>query len=215
MPQALSSLKILDFSTLIPGPFATMVLADLGAQVIRIEAPDRGDVARDLPPGPEGGDSAWHGVLGRSKRSICLDLKTPGGSEIVRRLLESHDIVFEQFRPGVMERLGLDYETLASANPAVIYCSINSFGGHGALRQRAAHDINALALRRRARYRDQPRATGDPGCRSGRGDERRDRDPRRGDSSCPDRPRSACRGQPLRQRPHVEHLGSERAIDGR
>ncbi len=146
MPQALSSLKILDFSTLIPGPFATMVLADLGAQVIRIEAPDRGDVARDLPPGPEGGDSAWHGVLGRSKRSICLDLKTPGGSEIVRRLLESHDIVFEQFRPGVMERLGLDYETLASANPAVIYCSINSFGGHGALRQRAAHDINALAL---------------------------------------------------------------------
>ena len=70
MSQALSSLKILDFSTLIPGPFATMVLADLGAQVIRIEAPHRGDAVRDLSPGPEGGDSAWHGVLGRSKRSI-------------------------------------------------------------------------------------------------------------------------------------------------
>ncbi len=146
MPQALSSLKILDFSTLIPGPFATMVLADLGAEVIRIEAPHRGDAVRELSDGPEGGDSAWHGVLGRSKRSICLDLKTPGGSEIVRRLLESHDIVVEQFRPGVMARLGLDYETLASANPAVIYCSINSFGGRRALRQRAAHDVNALAL---------------------------------------------------------------------
>ncbi len=146
MQQALTALKILDFSTLIPGPFATMVLADLGAQVIRIEAPHRGDTVRDLPPGPEGADSAWHGVLGRSKRSLCLDLKTPGGSEIVLRLLETHDIVFEQFRPGVMERLGLDYESLVSANPAVIYCSINSFGSLGSRRQRAAHDVNALAL---------------------------------------------------------------------
>ena len=82
MSQALSSLKILDFSTLIPGPFATMVLADLGARVIRIEAPHRGDAVRDLPPGPEGEDSSWHGVLGHSKRSICLDLKTPGGQRL-------------------------------------------------------------------------------------------------------------------------------------
>ena len=146
MPQALSSLKILDFSTLITGPFATMVLADLGAEVIRIEAPHRSDAVRDLAPGPEGENSAWHGVLGRSKRSICLDLKTPGGSKIVRCLLETHDIVFEQFRPGVMERLGLDYETLASANPALIYCSINSFGRLGSQPQRAAHDVNVLAL---------------------------------------------------------------------
>ena len=141
----LSSLKLLDFSTLIPGPFATMVLADLGAEVIRIEAPHRGDAVRDLPPGDDDG-STWHSVLGRSKRSLCLDLKTPGGQRIVRRLLRRHDIVVEQFRPGVMERLGLGYETLREANPGVIYCSINSFGSDGPQRHRAAHDVNALAL---------------------------------------------------------------------
>ena len=112
-PEEDDSLKVLDFSTLIPGPFATMVLADLGADVVRVEAPDRGDAVRELPPGPEGGESAWHGVLGRSKRSICLDLKSDAGAEVVGRLLAGYDIVVEQFRPGVMERLGLGYEAIA------------------------------------------------------------------------------------------------------
>lgn len=146
MSQALSSLRILDFSTLIPGPFATMVLADLGAQVVCIEAPGRPDPVRDLPPGREGRASAWHGALGRSKRSIALDLKNPRGREVVFRLLETHDVVVEQMRPGTMDRLGVGYEALREANPAVIYCSINSFGSRGPERDRAAHDVNALAL---------------------------------------------------------------------
>ncbi len=141
----LSRLKILDFSTLVPGPFATMVLADLGADVVRIEAPHRRDAVRDLPP-PDGRDSAWHGVLGRSKRSLCLDLKKPGATAVVHRLLESHDVVVEQFRPGVMECLGLGFDTLRARNPGLIYCSINSFGDTGPHREAAAHDLNALAL---------------------------------------------------------------------
>jgi len=146
MSSALSSLRVLDFSTLIPGPFATMVLADLGARVIRVEAPGRPDPLRDLPPGRAGEASAWHGVLGRSKRSIQLDLKNPRGREVVFRLIETHDVVVEQMRPGTMDRLGVGYEALRAANPAVIYCSINSFGSRGPWRDRAAHDVNALAL---------------------------------------------------------------------
>jgi alpha-methylacyl-CoA racemase len=143
----LSTLKILDFTTLLPGPFATMLLADLGADVLRVEAPQRPDLVRNMPPF-DGDTSAWHGVLNRNKRSLALDLKRPGVVEVVKRLVGAggYDIVIEQFRPGVMARLGLDDAALRAVNPALIYCSITGYGQTGPLRHRAGHDINYVAL---------------------------------------------------------------------
>lgn len=147
MKGPLASLRVLDFSTLLPGPFATMMLADLGADVLRIEAPNRADLVRSLPPF-DGEISAWHSVLNRSKRSLALDLKKPGAPDIVQRLVTSggYDIVLEQFRPGVMDRLGIGYERLRAANPGLIYGAITGYGQDGPLRDRAGHDINYLAL---------------------------------------------------------------------
>ena len=144
-PSPLTSLRILDFSTLLPGPFATMMLADLGADVVRVEAPDRPDLARFLPPF-DGDASAWHGLLNRNKRSIALDLKQPGAADVVKRLVQRYDIVVEQFRPGVMDRLGVGYETLRAANPRLIYCAITGYGQTGPYRDRAGHDLNFMAL---------------------------------------------------------------------
>ena len=145
MTGPLSTLKILDFSTLLPGPFATMLLADLGADVIHVEAPGRPDLTRLAPPF-DGTLSVWHALLNRSKKSLALDLKAPGAVDVVRRLVDTYDIVVEQFRPGVMERLGVGYEALRSANPRLIYCSITGYGQSGPYRDRAGHDINYLAL---------------------------------------------------------------------
>ena len=143
----LSGLRVLDFTALLPGPFATMVLADLGADVVRIESPTRPDMVRFLPPF-DGDVSAWHGVLNRNKRSLALDLKRPEADAAVRRLVAEggYDIVIEQFRPGVMDRLGIGYEALRTVNPAVIYCALTGYGQTGPLRDRAGHDINYLAL---------------------------------------------------------------------
>lgn len=147
MSGPLSSLKILDFTTLLPGPFATMLLADMGADVLRVEAPHRPDMVRMMPPF-DGDTSAWHSVLNRSKRSLALDLKQPQAVDIVRRLVAEggYDIVMEQFRPGVMERIGIGYESLRQVNPALIYCSITGYGQTGPLRDRAGHDINYVSL---------------------------------------------------------------------
>lgn len=147
MAGPLVSLKVLDFTALLPGPFATMVLADLGANVVRVESPTRPDMVRWLPP-YDGDTSAWHGVLNRNKRSLSLDLKRPGAAGIVKRLVgeASYDIVIEQFRPGVMDRLGIGYEALREVNPAVIFCSLTGYGQTGPLRDRAGHDNNYLAL---------------------------------------------------------------------
>src|SRR5688500_13096073 len=142
MTGPLSSLRILDFSTLLPGPFATMMLADLGAEVVRIEAPHRADFIRSLPPldgAAENASSAWHALLHRSKRSLALDWKKPGATEIVKRLVQTYDIVLEQFRPGVMARLGIGYETLREANPALIYCALTGYGQTGPYKDRAGH----------------------------------------------------------------------------
>ncbi|HSN75300.1 MAG TPA: CaiB/BaiF CoA-transferase family protein [Anaerolineae bacterium] len=144
-PSPLSSLRVLDFTTLLPGPFATLLLADLGADVVRVEAPDRPDLARFLPPF-DGDVSAWHGLLNRNKRSITLDLKQPGAAEVVQRLVQRYDIVVEQFRPGVMDRLGVGYDALRAANPRLIYCAITGYGQTGPYRERAGHDLNFLAL---------------------------------------------------------------------
>ena len=145
MPALLSSLKILDFSTLLPGPFASMILADLGAEVLRVESPTRPDLVRMLPIQVKGG-SATHATINRSKNSICLNLKNPDAVKIVKQLVSKYDIVLEQFRPGVMKRLGLDYEELRRHNPALIFCSLTGYGQTGPYRNRAGHDLNYLAL---------------------------------------------------------------------
>lgn len=145
MQGPLASLKVLDFSTLLPGPFASLLLADMGAEVLRIESPDRPDLLRILPPHDQG-VSASHAYLNRNKRSLALDLKQPEALEIIRQLLNDHDIVLEQFRPGVMERLGLGYEALKAINPRLIYVSITGYGQTGPYKARAGHDINYLAL---------------------------------------------------------------------
>lgn len=141
----LSSLRVLDFSTLLPGPFATLQLADMGADVLRVEAPDRLDLVRQRPPFDDG-VSAGHAFLNRSKRSIALDLKKPEAVSVVKRLVKTYDIVLEQFRPGVMDRLGVGYAALAAENPRVIVCSLTGYGQTGPLRNRAGHDNNYLAL---------------------------------------------------------------------
>ena len=143
--QALSNLKILDFTTLVPGPFATMMLADLGADVLRVESPTRPDMIRAMGPFSDG-MSTTHAVLNRSKRSIGLDLKNPAAVGMVKKLVASYDIIIEQFRPGVMDRLGVGFETLREINPKLIYCSITGYGQTGPNRDRAGHDNNYLSL---------------------------------------------------------------------
>ena len=151
MSGPLASLKVLDFSTLLPGPFASLMLADMGAEVLRIESPTRMDLLRVLPPHDQG-TSASHAYLNRNKRSLALDLKQAGAVEIVCALVKDYDIVLEQFRPGVMERLGLGYEALKAINPRLIYVSITGYGQTGPYRDRAGHDINYLALAGVASY---------------------------------------------------------------
>ena len=145
MVGPLASLKVLDFSTLLPGPFASLLLADMGAEVLRIESPTRMDLLRVLPP-HDRGISASHAYLNRNKRSLALDLKQPEALDVIKRLLQDYDIVLEQFRPGVMERLGLGYEALKAINPKLIYVSITGYGQTGPYKDRAGHDINYLAL---------------------------------------------------------------------
>lgn len=141
----LKGMKVLDFSTLLPGPYATLLLADMGAEVLRIESPSRVDLVKEMDPMIEG-NSATHHYLQRSKRSIALDLKKTASIGIVKRLVENYDVIIEQFRPGVMERLGLGYEQLKAINPKIIYCSLTSFGQTGPFSNRPGHDNNFLAL---------------------------------------------------------------------
>lgn len=145
MSYTLKGLKILDFSTLLPGPFATLYLADLGAEVVHIESPTRPDLLRLMPPFANG-QATSQSYLNRNKQSVALDLKDPANIELVKSKIADYDIVIEQFRPGVMQRLGLDYQTLSEINPKLIYCSITGYGQTGTYKDKAGHDINYLAL---------------------------------------------------------------------
>ncbi|MEC9082175.1 MAG: CaiB/BaiF CoA-transferase family protein, partial [Pseudomonadota bacterium] len=145
MAAPLANLKILDFSTLLPGPYATMMLADMGAEVLRIEAPDRVDLAKVMPPF-DGKFSTTFSYLGRGKQTLQLNLKQPESVEKVKQLVQDYDIVLEQFRPGVMDRLGIGYEVLKAINPKLIYCAITGYGQTGPYKDRAGHDINYLAI---------------------------------------------------------------------
>lgn len=148
----LKSLKILDFSTLLPGPYATMMLADMGADVLRVESPVRFDLTRNLAPLDKHGTSYVHRTLNRSKQSLALNLKNKEAIKLIKKLVCSYDILIEQFRPDVMKRLGLDYNTLKEINPKLIYCSITGFGQTGPYKDRAGHDINYLAIAGTASY---------------------------------------------------------------
>ncbi|GAA5008379.1 CaiB/BaiF CoA-transferase family protein [Acinetobacter puyangensis] len=145
MEGALFGLKVIDFSTLLPGPFATMMLADMGAEVIHIESPTRIDLVRVMPPYANGQATA-HSYLNRNKQSIAMDLKDQKSIERIKGKIQDFDILLEQFRPGVMQRLGLDYETLSKINPRLIYCSVTGYGQTGDYKDRAGHDINYLAV---------------------------------------------------------------------
>lgn len=146
MAGPLSNLKILDFTTLLPGPYATMILADMGADVLRILSDAYPDMASFLPPFlPESDLSCNLAYLGRGKRCMHLNLKSAGAVAIVHKLIQKYDIVIEQFRPGVMAKVGLSYEDLKSVNPSLIYCSLTGYGQTGPLKGRAGHDINYLA----------------------------------------------------------------------
>ena len=138
-------IRILDLSRLLPGPLCSMLFADFGANVIKIEDPKGGDYIRQWPPFV-GKSSGFHVVLNRNKRSLTLNLRDPRGREIFLKLVRSADVVLESFRPGVMEKLGIGYETLKAENPRLIYCSITGYGREGLRARRAGHDINYLAV---------------------------------------------------------------------
>jgi alpha-methylacyl-CoA racemase len=141
---ALQGLKVLDLSRLLPGPYASLVLADLGAQVDKVEDPQGGDYLRQMAP-RVGEQSAMFAALNRNKRSLALDLKSPAGAAALRRLVRGYDVLIESFRPGVMEKLGLGYPTLCEAHPGLVYCALSGFGQTGPDRLRAGHDIGYLA----------------------------------------------------------------------
>lgn len=147
MSGPLTGLKVLDFSTLLPGPYASMCLSDLGAEVLRVASGTRIDIASVIPPFIPGTKiSAMDAHLGRGKKSITLNFKNPKAIKIIHSILRDYDIVLEQFRPGTMAKLGLDYDSLKKVNPAIIYCSLSGYGQTGPLKDRAGHDINYLAL---------------------------------------------------------------------
>src|SRR5579883_292795 len=130
-PLPLSGFRVLDLSRLLPGAYASQMLADFGADVIKIEEPGSGDYGRFMPPHGAGGVSLYFLAINRNKRSMTLNLKTDEGREIFRRLVSKSDVVLESFRPGVMERLGLGYEQLKELQPGLVYCAISGYGQDG------------------------------------------------------------------------------------
>ncbi|MEW6776090.1 MAG: CaiB/BaiF CoA-transferase family protein [Bdellovibrionota bacterium] len=145
MSKLLSGIKVLDLSRLLPGPYCTLLLSDLGADVIKVEDFSGGDYARLSPPLAPDGQSAFYHFLNRGKRSMKLNLKKPEGVELLKRLVKSADILVESFRPNVMDKLGVGYSVLAKENPKLIYCSITGYGWTGPYKEKAGHDNNYLS----------------------------------------------------------------------
>ena len=141
--RPLDGVLVLDFSTLLPGPMATLLLAEAGAEVVKIERPASGEEMRGYAP-RWGADSVNFAMLNRGKKSVALDLKNPEQRAKLTPLLARADIIVEQFRPGVMQRLGLDYASVAEINPRLIYCSITGYGQSGPERDTAGHDLNYI-----------------------------------------------------------------------
>lgn len=140
----LAGVRVLDFSTLLPGPMCTLLLAEAGAEVLKIERPGRGDEMRSYAP-DFGSDSLNFALLNRGKRSLALDLKNPDDAARAVELASGVHVLVEQYRPGVMDRLGLGYDALSERNPALVYCSITGYGQTGPMAAVAAHDLNYQA----------------------------------------------------------------------
>ncbi len=140
MKGMLDDIKILDLTTNLSGPFCTMTLADMGAEVIRIETPAKGCWSRQAPPFING-ESAYFMSINRGKKSVTLDLKSEQGKEILLKLATTVDVLVENFRPGVMKRLGLGYETISRLNPKIVFASISGFGNTGPWQEKGAYDM--------------------------------------------------------------------------
>ena len=145
MSGPLEGVRVLDLTRLLPGNYCTLLLADLGADVVKVEEPGRGDYIRWTPPRVDG-EGAIHRALNLGKRSVTVDLKAPEGAGVLRRLATSADALVESFRPGVLDRLGVGFEDLSRANARLVYCSISGYGQDGPYRDRAGHDINYTGL---------------------------------------------------------------------
>ncbi len=141
----LSGFKMLDLSRLLPGPYCSLLLADLGMEVLKIEDPEQGDYMRQMGPIRKK-DGAYFLALNRNKKSMTLNLKVQEGKEVFYKLIDIYNIILEGFRPGVMDRLGIGYETLKKRNPGVILCSLSGYGQNGPYRDRSGHDINYIGL---------------------------------------------------------------------
>jgi alpha-methylacyl-CoA racemase len=145
LAAALAGIRVLDLSRLLPGPFLTMVLADMGAEVVKVEDPRVGDYLRAFPPA-KGGISGRYLAVNRGKRSLTLDLKSPAGRDAFLRMAEQADVVVESFRPGVIDKLGIGWATLSARNPKLVLCSISGYGQTGPYVHRAGHDLNYISL---------------------------------------------------------------------
>lgn len=145
MAHALEGIKILDLTSYIAGPFATMLLGDLGAEIIKVEAPGEGDPFRTWDKEPRLYSPIFCS-FNRNKKSLTLNLRSPEGKEVFLRLARDADVIVENFRPGVVDRLGIGYETVREINPKIIYCSISAFGQSGPYRDRPGYDTLGQAL---------------------------------------------------------------------
>jgi crotonobetainyl-CoA:carnitine CoA-transferase CaiB-like acyl-CoA transferase len=145
MDGPLNGIRVLDLTRVLAGPFATMLLADLGADVIKVERPGDGDETRHLPP-LQAGESHYYMSVNRNKRGVVVDLKQPAGRDLVLELARACDVLIENFRPGVAARLGIDHERVKAVNPEIVYCSISAFGQSGPLAERSAFDVAMQAM---------------------------------------------------------------------
>jgi len=146
MSHVLEGIKILDLTRYLAGPYCSMILGDLGAEIVKIERPGTGDGSRQWGPPFIHGESAYFLSINRNKKSVTINLRTKRGCEIVRRMASTYDVLIENYRPGIVEKLGLDYETLSSINPQLIYCSISGFGQTGPYREKPSYDIVGQAM---------------------------------------------------------------------
>ncbi len=146
MTYPLEGVRILDLSRLLPGPYATQLLGDMGAEVVKIEQPGLGDYMREQEPSVAGGDSHIFSILNRNKQSVSLDLKDERGREAFLALAEESDAILDGFRPGVCERLGIGYDAVRERNESIVYCALTGYGQQGPYEQWAGHDINYIGI---------------------------------------------------------------------
>jgi crotonobetainyl-CoA:carnitine CoA-transferase CaiB-like acyl-CoA transferase len=146
MRQVLEGIKVLDLTRYLAGPYCTMILGDLGAEVVKVEQPTTGDGSRQWGPPFIHGESAYFLSINRNKKSVTINLRTEKGREIARRMASRYDVLIENYRPGIVQKLGLDYETVRKSNPKLIYCSISGFGQTGPYREKPSYDIVGQAM---------------------------------------------------------------------